>query len=102
MVEANGPSAPDIDDAGTCKVCFELIEGEVKMCGKCNAIFCQDCIDKLRRDVCGGGCGAFTRKNDYVRCRPVEEIIQNLKLKKNMNCKKHDLEKSYFCMNEVC
>ena len=23
-------------------------------------------------------------------------------LKKNMNCKKHDLEKSYFCMNEVC
>ena len=84
MVEAdpcnNAHSGCDNDDIelenhGHCLVCLYRIENEVKMCPECNAIFCQPCIDQLRKTECPK-CRRKVKKRSYVRNRPMEDMIK--------------------------
>ena len=89
------------NDKGKCRICYDLIQGVVKMCPTCNAIFCQSCIDKLNRNECPC-CRSPQTKTSYVRNRPVEETIKEIKMDRHLTCKLHGLDKCYFCTNQGC
>ena len=36
-------------------------------------------------------------RDAYARCRPVEKIISEIRLTRNLFCKRHDLDKVFFC-----
>ena len=83
MVEADGPGPQKHeDDTGICQVCLTLIDGEVKMCPSCSAIFCNVCINNLPKAECPI-CRKPQFKDACVRNRPLEEIIQKIRFIKN-------------------
>ena len=81
---------------GECTVCLLLIKAEVKMCPHCNALYCQTCIDNLPSSRCPM-CGQYQPKDSYVRNRPLEEIIKEIRQAKHLTCHLHDMDKSVYC-----
>ena len=86
---------------GECQVCLDLIQGVVKMCPSCNAIFCQSCIDSLTINKCPC-CRSPQTKTSYVRNRFAEETIKEMEMDRHLTCMLHGLEKYYFCTNKGC
>ena len=82
---------------GECTVCLLQIGAVVKMCPHCNALLCQSCIDQLPTDRCPK-CRVEQNKDRYVRNRPIEEMIREMKQAKHMTCQVHELDKVLYCM----
>ena len=83
---------------GECNTCFTVISGEVWMCPQCSSIQCSSCLDQCfkQREQCPK-CRGKIDKADFVRCRPIEQLINRAQQDKSTNCYEHETKKTYFC-----
>ena len=108
MVESILPRKPasysdtvDTEGGMECITCHDIIQGQVWLCPECSSIQCVFCLEDAQNSARSDhGCPRcrVTIQDDFVRCRPIEELIAKKKKSETDICKKHKTKKFYLCL----